>query len=135
MSPVLVDSNVLLDLSTRDTAWGQWSRAAVRTLADRAVLVINPIIYAEISADFARIEHVDDTFPPSAFRREPLPYEAAFLAAKCHRDYRRRGGMQLSVLPGFLIGAHAAIRGYQLLTRDARRYRTYFPRLSLVTPE
>ena len=84
---------------------------------------------------FARIEDVDDTFPPPVFRREALPYEAAFLAAKSHREYRRRGGVKLSVLADFLIGAHAAVRGYQLLTRDARRYRTYFPRLSLVSPQ
>lgn len=135
MSFVLVDSNVAIDVATQDSAWEWWSATTIARLADSAVLVINPIIYAEVSAGFTRIEDVDEVFPLTGFRREALPYEAAFLAGKCHREYRRRGGGRLSVLPDFLIGAHAAIRGYQLLTRDARRYRTYFPRLQLIAPE
>jgi predicted nucleic acid-binding protein len=135
MSSVLVDSNVIIDIATWDPVWSDWSAAALTRLANSAVLVINPIVYAEVSVDFARIEEVERWLPTDIYRREALPYEAAFMAGKCHRDYRRRGGGGTSVLPDFLIGAHAAVRGYQLLTRDARRYRTYFPRLSLVTPE
>jgi len=135
MSAVLVDSNVLIDIATEDSPWAQWSAAMVARLADSAFLVINPIVYAEISAGYTRIEDIDEALPPVVYRREPLPYEAAFLAGKCHREYRRRGGFRLGVLPDFLIGAHAAVRGYQLLTRDARRYRTYFPRLELIAPE
>lgn len=135
MSAVLVDSNVIIDVAAQDPVWEGWSARTIATLANTAVLVINPIIYAEVSAGFTRVEEVDEAVPLRGFRREHLPYEGAFLAGKCHRDYRRRGGVQRSVLPDFLIGAHAAVRGYQLLTRDARRYRTYFPRLALISPE
>jgi len=132
---VLVDSNVLLDIFIRDPRWGVWSRSTVAALANESILVINPIIYAEVSVDFDRIEDVDEALPPDVFAREPLPYEAGFLAGKCHRDYRRRGGPRASVLPDFYIGAHAAIRGYRLLTRDGTRYRTYFPTLELLAPQ
>ena len=135
MNFVLIDSNVAIDVASRDSAWEWWSAAMVARLADSAVLVINPVIYAEVSAGFSRIEEVEEVFPLTGFRREHIPYEAAFLAGTCHREYRRRGGARLSVLPDFLIGAHAAVRGYRLLTRDARRYRTYFPRLELVAPD
>jgi hypothetical protein len=134
VSAALVDSNVLIDIATGDSLWAQWSAAMVVRLADSAFLVINPIVYAEVSADYTRIEELDKALPLTVYRREPLPYEAAFLAGKCHREYRRRGGTRLGVLPDFLIGAHAAVRGYRLLTRDARRYRTYFPGLELVAP-
>lgn len=135
MTPILVDSNVLLDIASRDPVWSAWSDAAVaRAMAD-ALLVINPIIFAEVSVGFRRVEDVDDALPPNLLRREPLPYEAAFLAGQCFRDYRRRGGIRRSPLPGFYIGAHAAVAGYHLLTRDAARYRTYFPRLNLIAPD
>jgi predicted nucleic acid-binding protein len=132
---VLVDSNVLLDIFIRDPRWGVWSRSTVAALANESILVINPIIYAEVSIDFDRIEDVDEALPPDVFTREPLPYEAGFLAGKCHRNYRRRGGPRASVLPDFYIGAHAAIRNYRLLTRDSTRYRTYFPTLELLAPQ
>ncbi|HEY6278477.1 MAG TPA: type II toxin-antitoxin system VapC family toxin [Streptosporangiaceae bacterium] len=134
MTAVLVDSNVILDITTRDPRWGDWSRATVGALADEAVLLINPIIYAEVSVDFARIEDADRAVPREIFRREPLPYPAGFLAGKCHRDYRRRGGERASVLPDFYIGAHAAVGGYRLLTRDGGRFRSYFPTVPLITP-
>lgn len=135
MAAVLVDSNILLDIFIRDPRWGAWSRSTVAALANESVLVINPIIYAEVSVDFARIEDVDDVLPPELFRREPLPYEAGFLAGKCHRDYRRRGGARAAVLPDFYIGAHAAVRSYRLLTRDTPRLRSYFPTLDLIAPQ
>jgi predicted nucleic acid-binding protein len=129
-----VDSSVLLDLLTDDANWSEWSGQMLAIAGDDGPLVINPIIYAEISTGFDRIEELDEAVPASEFEREPLPYEAGFLAAKAFFAYRRRGGERRSPLPDFYIGAHAAIRGYRLLTRDATRYRTSFPRLQLITP-
>ena len=134
MPDVLVDSNVLLDVLTEDPAWYARSSARLSALADVSVLVINPIVYAEVSIGFARIEDLDSAIPSQFFRREELPWEAAFLAGKCFVKYRRAGGARKSPLPDFYIGAHAAVRGMSLLTRDAARYRTYFPRLELVIP-
>lgn len=135
MTPVLVDSSVLLDVVTDDPEWSDWSSGRLEECADESVLVINPIVYAEVSIGFERIEEVEELIAPEFFRREGLPWEAAFLAGKCFLAYRRRGGERRSPLPDFYIGAHAAVRGYRLLTRDARRYRTYFPRLELMAPE
>jgi predicted nucleic acid-binding protein len=98
------------------------------------MLVINPIIYAEVSIGYARVDHVEAVLPANRFNREPLPYEAAFLAGKSFLAYRRRGGVRRSPLPDFYIGAHAAVRGYRLLTRDAARYRTYSPTVELIAP-
>jgi predicted nucleic acid-binding protein len=134
MSAVLIDSNVLLDLLTEDARWFSWSAAAVEKAADGFRLVINPIVYAEVSIGFTRIEDLDAALPRTMFEREPIPYEAAFLAGKSFVTYKRRGGSKRSPLPDFLVGAHAAIAGYRLLTRDATRYRTYFPSLPLIAP-
>ena len=135
MKPVLVDSNVLLDLTTEDPEWVDWSDAQIQRLAAETILVINPIIFAEVSVDFDEVEKMGTTLPLELFRRDPLPYEAAFLAGTCYLTYRRRGGTRRSPLPDFYIGAHAAIADYRLLTRDARRYRDYFPKLEIITPE
>ncbi|MBI2198164.1 MAG: type II toxin-antitoxin system VapC family toxin [Candidatus Rokubacteria bacterium] len=134
MREILVDSNVILDVVTEDTTWFEWSSGQIARLAEDHVLVINPIVYSEVSVGFERIEEVDSALPVDFFRREALPWEAAFLAAKCFLRYRRAGGRKRSPLPDFYVGAHAAVRGLPLLTRDARRYRTYFPRLTLVAP-
>ncbi|HJX66793.1 MAG TPA: type II toxin-antitoxin system VapC family toxin [Polyangia bacterium] len=134
MKPVLVDSNVLLDVATSDPAWSAWSAEALEHAANQAPLIINPLIYAEVSVAFQRIEDLDAALSPELYRREPLPWEAAFLAGKAFLQYRRRGGARLLPLPDFYIGAHAAVRAYRLLTRDAARYRTYFPSVGLVTP-
>ena len=134
MSEVLVDSNVLLDVLTEDSQWYARSSARLAAVAEDHTLVINPVVYAEVSIGFARIEDVDAAVPAEFFRREALPWEAAFLAGKCFLRYRRSGGSRRSPLPDFYIGAHAAVRGIPLLTRDAARYRTYFPRLELVLP-
>jgi predicted nucleic acid-binding protein len=134
MTAILVDSNVLLDLMTEDAQWFSWSAAAVERAADSFRLVINAVIYAEVSVRYSRIEDLDAALPKELFDREALPYEAAFLAGKSFLAYRQRGGTKRSALPDFLIGAHAAIAGYRLLTRDAARYRTYFPRLPLIAP-
>jgi predicted nucleic acid-binding protein len=130
--PVLVDSNAILDVAYEDPEWRAWSEAVIEQAAEEAVLVINPIIYTEVSIGYARIEHVEAVLPTDRFRREALPYEAAFLAGKSFLAYRRRGGKRTSPLPDFYIGAHAAVRGYRLLTRDAARYRTYFPTVELI---
>ena len=134
MTAVLVDSNVLLDLMTEDTRWLSWSAEAVEKAADRFRLVINPIIYAEVSIRYSRIEDLEAALPKAMLDREAIPYEAAFLAGKCYLVYRQRGGTKRSPFPDFFIGAHAAVAGYRLLTRDAARYRSYFPRLSLIAP-
>ena len=134
MTAVMVDSNVLLDLMTEDARWLSWSAEAVERAADRFRLVINPIIYAEVSIRYSRIEDLEAALPKAMLDREAIPYEAVFLAGKCFLAYRQRGGTKRSPLPDFFIGAHAAVAGYQLLTRDAARYRSYFPRLPLIAP-
>jgi predicted nucleic acid-binding protein len=131
---VLVDSNVLLDVLTEDPAWLEWSSSALARIAETEVLIINPLIYAEVSVRFERIEDLDAALPVSLFRRDGLPWEAGFLAGKCFRAYRRGGGTRRSPLPDFYVGAHAAIRSHILLTRDGTRYRTYFPSLELIAP-
>ena len=133
-SATLIDTNVLFDLLSQDAEWSDWSAAKIADAADRGPVVINPIIYAEISVRYDRIEDVDLALPSDYFVRAPLPWEAAFLAAKCFFRYRKRGGSRGSPLPDFFIGAHAAVSGLALLTRDPRRYRTYFPKLRLITP-
>jgi hypothetical protein len=132
--PTLVDSNVILDVLTEDAEWLDWSASALARAADTSRLVINPIVYAEVAARFARIEDLEDALPHDYYERRALPWDAAFLAGQCFVKYRRRGGARRSPMPDFYIGAHAAIEGLTLLTRDPTRYRTYFPRLRLVAP-
>ncbi|PYM82849.1 MAG: DNA-binding protein [Candidatus Rokuibacteriota bacterium] len=134
MADVLVDSNVILDVFTQDPRWFDRSAAVLARMAGDHELIVNPIVYAEVSVGFERIEELDAALPGESFRREPLPWEAAFLAGKCFVRYRRAGGSRRAPLPDFYIGAHAAVRGIPLLTRDAARYRTYFPRLELILP-
>jgi predicted nucleic acid-binding protein len=134
VSAVLVDSNVLLDIMTEDPRWFSWSADALARAAETMRLVINPIIYAEVSIRYSRIEDLNDALPLTFVEREPLPYEAAFLAGKAFLIYRKHSGVRRSPLPDFFIGAHASIARYSLLTRDAGRYRTYFPKLPLITP-
>lgn len=134
MTDILVDSNVILDIFTEDEQWFQWSASQLSKLANRSALVINPIIYAEISIGFNQVEELRTALPKDYFRYDPLPYQAAFLAGKCFLNYRRRGGTKRSPLPDFYIGAHAAVEKMTLLTRDKARYETYFPNLNLITP-
>lgn len=131
----LVDSNVLLDILTEDPVWAGWSADALADALDQGAAVINPLIYAEVSAGFTRIEDADDALPGSHFIRENLPWAAGFLAGQAFLRYRRSGGVKRSPLPDFYIGAHAAVSGYTLLTRDAKRYRTYFPQLRVYAPD
>lgn len=134
MNRVLVDSNVLLDVLTDDPRWYAWSAAQLDASAAQGKLAINPIIYAEVSIGFERIEALDAALAPELFTRLPLPWDAGFLAGKAFLKYRRARGARTSPLPDFYIGAHAAIEGLTLLTRDARRYRTYYPGLKLICP-
>ena len=129
---VLVDTNVLLDIVARDPAWYDWSVAALKDAYGR--LAINPIIYAEVSMGYARVEDADAALPEQEFEWRPLPYAAAFLAGKAFLAYRRAGGPRRSPMPDFFIGAHAAVEGLVLLTREPSRYRAYFPTLELIAP-
>ena len=134
MSRVLVDANILIDIATDDPNWAKWSADALEHAGRGRQLVINPLIYAEVSVAFSRIEDLDQLLPSGLFQREDLPWEAGFLAGKAYLGYRRRGGARTSPLPDFYISAHAAVRDYALLTRDAARYATYFPTVQLITP-
>ena len=134
MNSTLVDSNVLLDVVEDESEWTDWSAAMLEGALLRGRVVINPLIFAEISIALPTIEDTDAAMPQDVFEREDLPWEAAFLAGRCYVAYRRHGGLWRSPLPDFYIGAHAAVCGYTLLTRDARRYRHYFPKLRIVAP-
>ena len=134
MATTLVDSNVLLDVATQDLKWFEWSRQALETAGNDSTLAINALIYAEVSIRYLTIEEVEAAIPATEFRREALPIEAAFAAGKAFVQYRRRGGARTSPLPDFFIGAHAAVAGFRILTRDPRRYRSYFPRVDLIAP-
>ena len=131
---VLVYSNVLLDVATDDLNWSGWSERALAECAEHTTLIINPIIYAEVSIGYTTIEALDAALPANLYQREPLPWAAGFLAGKCFLQYRRRGGLRNSPLPDFYIGAHAAIARLALLTRDAARYRSYFPAMEILAP-
>ncbi len=131
---ILVDTNVLLDLATNDATWAAWSQAQLEAAALRDDLAINAVVYAELSIGFRRIEEVDAMIETTGLRLEPIPRPALFLAGKAFRQYRQAGGTKTGVLPDFFIGAHAAVARSPLLTRDAQRYRTYFPTVEVVAP-
>jgi|SRR5919199_1918206 predicted nucleic acid-binding protein len=134
MTDILVDSNVILDVLTEDPQCFEWSAQMLADYADQGNLVINPIIYAEIAIGFNQPEEVEAALPEDFFRRDSLPYAAAFLAGQTFLEYRRRGGERRSPLPDFYISTHAAVATMPLLTRDVNRYRTYFPSVPLITP-
>ena len=131
---LLVDTNVLVDVLQNDPQWAEWSIAQMRAQASLNALVINPVIYAEISLSFSTLEALDDVVATLALEMREIPRPALFLAAKAYAQYRRRGGNKQQVLPDFFIGAHAAVEGWPLLTRDASRFRTYFPTLDVLAP-
>ncbi|MFM9878187.1 MAG: type II toxin-antitoxin system VapC family toxin [Rhodoglobus sp.] len=130
----LIDSNVLIDISTRDADWYAWSSAVLALCFRAGPVHINPVIYSEISARYGDPRELDQLVPASAYKRLPIPYRAAFLAGKAHEAYRRRGGIRTATLPDFFIGAHALVEGLTIVTRDARRYREAFPQVRVVAP-
>lgn len=135
MTTILIDSNVMIDLFTRDSAWYDWSAEQIASLSQRHRLAINPVIYGEIAYHFSTMDVLDSVLRTAGFERLELPYQAAFVAAKCHKKYRLQGGKRTTTLPDFFIGAHAAVSGLTLLTRDKkRRYETCFPSVKLICP-
>ncbi len=130
----LVDANVLLDLSTDDATWRGWSERTLEDAIADGSVAINPIIYAEVALDFDDERALDRWLRNLDIQKLPLPYEAAFGASRAYQHYRRAGGQRRSPLPDFYIGAHGSMDGLTLITRDARRYRTYFPSLRLIAP-
>lgn len=135
MTGALVDSNVILDLVTDDPCWARWSEQILGHYAGRGPLFINDQVYTEVSIGFHRIEELDEALAHGGFIHLPIPRESLFLAGKVFLQYRRAGGVRSSPLPDFFIGAHAAVSGLPLLTRDVARYQTYFPTVKLITPE
>jgi len=130
----LIDANVLLDLFTADPRWKQWSREQLRAVLLAGGAAVNPIIYAEVSLAFAYPAELEAQLASLNITKLPLPYEAAFSAGRAYLRYRRDGGERRSPLPDFFIGAHAEFGRMPLLTRDPRRYRSYFPSVSLISP-
>lgn len=131
---IIIDSNVIIDIITQDKFWYEWSSKQLKNLIETDILIINPIIYSEVSIGFNNIEDLEETLPHNIFVRENLPWEAAFLAGKCYLKYRKAAGVKTSPLPDFYIGAHAAVTDRALLTRDSRRYKGYFPTLKIISP-
>jgi predicted nucleic acid-binding protein len=131
---ILVDTNVLIDVAVDDPLWAEWSGAQLAAARDSERLALNAVVYAELSVHFATVEALEAVLAPFRFERLHLPWEAAFLAAKAFKRYRQGGGAKVAPLPDFFIGAHAAVAGLPLLTRDPRRYRRYFPKVRLICP-
>lgn len=131
----MLDSNVLLDIVTADPKWLDWSVRQLRAAARLGQIMINPIIYAELAPAFDSQTALDRWLRPGIFCRLQLPYEAGWSAAAAFIRYRKRGGARTAPLPDFFIGAHAQAAGLTLVTRDSKRYRTYFPKLKVISPE
>lgn len=131
----LIDSNIILDIVTEDPTWFEWSSSTLSQCAEDGKLYINPIIYAEVSVGFSKIEELDEVLPISIFHRAPLPWEAGFLAGKCFLRYRKSTGNKTAPLPDFYIGAHASISKFTLVTRDRGHFKTYFPQLKTICPD
>lgn len=135
MTDTLVDTNVLIDLSNDSEEWFDWSSHLVREAANSGALVVNQIIYSELVGGYAAREELDAVLARAEVRREDLPWDAAFMAGMAFQEYRRQKGKRRTPLPDFYIGAHAAVRGYRLLTRDRGYYSTYFPTLVVISPD
>ncbi len=131
---ILVDSNVIMDVTGNDPTWGAWSAKQLEYLGTREELAINPMIYAELSIDYGSAQDLEQDVSEWGFIKLDLPYEAAFAAGRAFLSYRRSGGSRRSPLPDFYIGAHAQVTGMRLCTRDPARYRTYFPKVRLISP-
>ena len=135
MTDTLVDANVLIDILGDDVEWETWSERQLQAARGLGNLVINPLVYAEVCAGYPTQRQADQALGSSIYRRENLPWDAAFNASRAYLAYRKAGGSKRSPLPDFYIGAHSEFRGYILLTRDPRRYREYFPSLQIVAPD
>jgi hypothetical protein len=135
MSGLLVDSNIILDVFLDDPVWADWSEAALSEYATHTPLCINQIIYSEISIGFKKIEELEEAISSSGLTMREIPKEALFLAGKAFLSYRKHKGEKRSPLPDFYIGAHAAVSGLELITRDKNRYQTYFPTVRIISPE
>ena len=131
---IMVDSCVLLDILSKDPRWYAWSSETIEEAANNGPVIINPVIYAEVSARFKRIENFEMELPAHIFEYHPIPKPAAFMAGKCFTIYKKRGGKKIRPLSDFFIGAHAAVEGIPLITRDTKLYRSYFPTLQLIHP-
>lgn len=131
---ILVDTNVILDVVQNDSVWGDWSQQQLERCSLREPLCINPVIYAELSIAFARIEELEAMLRDAQFSVMDIPREALFLAGKAFLQYRKVKGTKSGVLPDFFVGAHAAVSDVPILTRDVGRYRTYFPNVELISP-
>lgn len=134
MAVILIDTCIVTDLAAPESAWFDWSISTLEQLDRNNTMVINPIIYAECSVGFTRIEEVEALFEHLGFAMKQVPKEALFLAGKAFLQYKKRKGAKSNVLPDFFIGAHAAISGYQLISRDKGRFSTYFPSVKLIIP-
>jgi len=134
MTGILVDSNVILDVVENDPVWADWSENQLELFSDSHPLLINPIIYCEVSIGFERIEDLENVLNGMGFKMLQIPREALFLAGKVFLSYKKQKGTKYSPLPDFFIGAHAAVEDLPLLTRDTRRYGTYFPSVKLISP-
>ncbi len=135
MSTTLLDSNVLIDLLENRPVWGAWSTRQLGLFGLTDFIAINQIVYGEASVPYAPQSAFDAVINVDWLKKEDLPWEATFLAGKVHAEYRRKGGQKTLALPDFLVGAHAAVKGFRLLTRDAARFRTYFPSVELIAPD
>jgi len=135
MKGILIDSSVILDLCEDDPNWAEWSESTLHRYSITHTLYINPIIYSEVSIGFERIEELEAAIAGCGFQMLQIPKEALFLAGKAFLRYRKRKGKRLSPLPDFFIGAHAAVLGLEIITRDISRYRSYFQTVNLITPE
>jgi predicted nucleic acid-binding protein len=135
MTELLVDSNVLLDVFEDDPTWADWSQSMLDDLSQNHTLVINPIVYSEVSIGFGRIEELENALGRGGFRMRDMPKETLFLAGKAFLKYRKRKDTKITALPDFFIGAHAAVAKLKLLTRDPKRMRSYFPSVELVAPD
>ena len=135
MSDTLVDTNVLVDVFNDDATWDDWSEGQITAARRSGSLVINPLVYAEICGGYPTQRQADQALSTLLYRRESLPWDAAFNASRAFIAYRNAGGAKRSPLPDFYIGAHAEVKGYALLTRDPGRYRSYFPALKIIAPD
>ena len=135
MTSSLIDSNVLIDVFQNDPSWYVWSRDAIARARGDGEVVVNPVVAAEVATEFSSIEKWSRLLTSGLWTTEGLPWRAAYLAGAAHRAYRQRGGQRERTLPDFLVGAHAEVRGYRIVTRDPRRYRAYFPAVDVIAPD